>query len=650
MSTPAKSPPTPPIQLKRLSSKLVLLIYGGQELTLELENGRPKASFDRAINFLSKLGFNLKPEERQELAKQLSAFYTPKSEPKPEGEKKTTEGAKRIVSSLSEEELKKMALELLRSPDLLFKIKTIYEKGVVVDRYRFVLGEGDKKLLVFIIVISAETPYPQSLWVTGDSGYGKTNTVVVTLALMPPGYAKVRSYLTGAGLRYGDQDYKVLFISEWRQFAEQDVRLISREDGSYTYEIAIKDPETGEWTTQVGEIPAKTIITTSAERLPSSQMLRRCLLLSVDEDPELTKKINIRKAEYRAGMVEPASPDEIAAIQHAVSLLQPFEVVIPYAKSLVNLAPWDRTRLDYFLGIISIITCIYQYQREKDEKGRLIATPADLYMAMRICWSTLMQSLQQLPERLKKCLEILPTEDEGLGMTSKEVALLLKKSQSTIRGYLSDLVNLNHAVSDRRQGSREKQFWRVRSRAETAELLNSVESVIQHLKSQNLPPFDKKSSNLPQKESVLNSERGEEEGAGGGEKEEHMPVCDPLTGEEIDLLSLSPLPPPNSTLDKTQVKIASVYQKEVKSGESAAEEGVQQNSTVRQLKLKEGMMTSYPDPPRLKTSVEPKPETAKLSSSSSEWLSCPRCGQMFANMRALESHFAANSSHQEGAQ
>jgi hypothetical protein len=66
--------------------------------------------------------------------------------------------------------------------------------------------------------------------------------------------------------------------------------------------------------------------------------------------------------------------------------------------------------------------------------------------------------------------------------------------------------------------------------------------------------------------------------------------------------------------------------------------------------LKPGMMTSYPDPPRLKTSVEPKPETAKPSSSSSSWPSCPRCGQIFANERALESHFATNPLHQEGPQ
>ncbi|MHA1632674.1 MAG: hypothetical protein ACTSXC_07725, partial [Candidatus Freyarchaeota archaeon] len=145
-----------------------------------------------------------------------------------------------IQPDITEEVLREHALTFLRSPNLLFQVKQIYEKGVMVDRYRFVLGEDDKKLLTFAIAASAKTLWPQSLWATGTSGFGKTNMIMVTLALMPPGYAKVRSYLTGAGLRYGSQDYKVLFIREWRQFAEQDIRLVSREDGAYTYEIAVR--------------------------------------------------------------------------------------------------------------------------------------------------------------------------------------------------------------------------------------------------------------------------------------------------------------------------------------------------------------------------------------------------------------------------
>lgn len=400
-----------------------------------------------------------KPEELSKVGEQLGE--SDQAAGRDAEARSIVEGLQKIQPDITEEMLKEWALTLLRSPGLLFQVKQIYEKGVMVDRYRFVLGEDDKKLLIFAISASAKTSWPQSLWTTGSSGFGKTNMMMVTLALMPPGYAKVRSYLTGAGLRYGSKDYKVLFIREWRQFAEQDIRLMSREDGAYTYEIAVRDPETHEWTTQVGEIPAKTVMTTSAERLPSAQMLRRCWLLSVDETPELTELVNKRKSEYRAGKVEPAGPDEIAVARYAVTLLEPAEVVVPYAELLVDLVSWDRSRLDYFLDMTSIIAWLHQYQRFRNGEGKIIATPADLYMAIRICWSTLMQSLLQLPDRLKKCWNVLPEDPTVEGKTTKEIALELSVSQSAVRNYLSDLINLNYAVSERKKGSREKLYWKV---------------------------------------------------------------------------------------------------------------------------------------------------------------------------------------------
>jgi hypothetical protein len=217
------------------------------------------------------------------------------------------------------------------------------------------------------------------------------------------------------------QNYKVLFLKEWRYSSEQDFRLTSKEDGGYIYEIAVRDPETGEMTTQVGEIPAKTIITTSAERLPSEQMLRRCWLLSADESDELTERVNKRKAEYAAGKVEPASQAEVAVVQRAIQLLQPVDVVIPYAEELVNIAPWDRTRLDFLFDIIRVIAYLYQYQRPKDSQNRIVATPADLYIALRVAWPTLMKTLCQLPDRLRRVLERLPREEDENGKSAKEL-------------------------------------------------------------------------------------------------------------------------------------------------------------------------------------------------------------------------------------
>ena len=506
--------------------------------------------------------------DEREVNKVTAAFtFSLQQKEDSQEDKKIEEGLKPIEITLSQEELQRRAVELLKSSDLLYRVKTICEKGVIADRYRFVLGEDDKKLLAFLIAISAKSQWPQSIWTTGSSGFGKSNLIVVTLKLMPSGYAKIRSYLTGAGLRYGKQDYKVLFIREWRQFAEQDIRLMSREDGSYTFEVAVKDRETGEWTTQEGEIPAKTIITTSAERLPSIQMLRRCWLLSVDETPKLTEDINKRKANYRAGKVEPASPDEIAVIQQAVLLLEPADVIIPYAEHLVNLVAWDRTRLDYFLDIISVVAWLHQIRRVKDSTGKIVATPADLYMAMRISWSTLMQSLMQLPERLKRCWQLLPDDPKAAGLTTKELALALSVAQSTVRGYLADLINLNYAVSERREKSRERQYWKSGTAMGTAE---SAESAFSRCDWLEIAASVENALKQAPLEDVLNQQGGSEE----------FQVCDPLTGEN------AALPPPTDSAHVVEnPETGSSRRKELDSGVSHVLNGHSAHSALQQERL-----------------------------------------------------------------
>jgi len=348
------------------------------------------------------------------------------------------------------------ALELLCDPGFLNCIRKVMEEGVEANRYRFVLGEEDKKLLTYLIAVSAKSKWPQSLWVTGDPGYGKSNMIKVTLHLMPEGYAKERAYITPGGLRHGDQDYKVLFVEEWRGNLEQDVRLLTGEDGGYAFEIAVKNRDV--WETQVVEIPAKTIITTSADRLPSPQLFRRCWVLSVDESEELTKAINLQKALYRAGEVKPTDPEFVKVLRDCVKLLDlDLDVLIPYAEALVDVAEWDRTRLGHLFDLISIIAWLHQYQRPRDEEGRVIALPQDLYMALRIGWRTLQQSLLKLPERLKRVYEALPEDVSGPGKTTRELALELGLSQSTIRDYLRDLLAMGHAVAS---DTKPKMWWR----------------------------------------------------------------------------------------------------------------------------------------------------------------------------------------------
>lgn len=438
-----------------------------------------------------------------------------------------------IETQYTSAELDVRALNFLRSPDLLHQVKKILDKGIIVDnRLRAVIKEDDKKLHAFCVAVSAKSLRPQNLLISGTSGYGKSNIVSAVLALMPPDYVKFRSYFTAAGLRYGSQDYKLLFIREWRNPTEEDTRLTMGEDGSYEYEIAVKDKESGEWTTQTGKIPARTIITTTAEELPTTQTLRRLWLQSVDETAELTKDINEYKAKFRLGDLIPVSQDKVAVIQQAIKTLEPCPVIIPFAEKLLDLTKWDRSRLDQFYDFIDTVAWVHQFQREKDEQQRIIATPQDLYISFRVCWGALAQSLQKLPLRLKKCWNILPeVSSKTAGMIIKDIALTMGVAQSTIRGYMNDLLNLNYAVCEKLAGKREKSWWRVTDESRS---VASVEKVMEHLNWQEITALVK------QRQEKANSTSVEVLNDSSSLTKKHI-VIDPISGNTMDLITGSTL-------------------------------------------------------------------------------------------------------------
>ena len=115
--------------------------------------------------------------------------------------------------TLSKEQLDAKGLELLKSGEFLYKVKQIYDKGVLADKYRFVLREDDHKLLTVLNCVSSRSRWPQSEYVTGSSGFGKSNLVMVGLCLIPTSWSKILTYVTPAALRYSpNQEYSILFI------------------------------------------------------------------------------------------------------------------------------------------------------------------------------------------------------------------------------------------------------------------------------------------------------------------------------------------------------------------------------------------------------------------------------------------------------
>lgn len=356
------------------------------------------------------------------------------------------------------EGVERLANELLDRGDLLREANKLMARGMRVpgqDKVRFVVGErGPRRLIWTNLVGSAKTPYPQFTIIVGPPGDGKTNSVETPLLTLPEGLVRRRGYLTGAAIRYGgDTENAVLYLQELRGDGEQDLRLLSPYDGGFLAEIAVKDRETGRMTTEIHDVRCRGFITSTAEGLPSPQLLRRLWLVSVDSSPELTHRINKCKAAIRGGRWRPAAPEDVEVVKRAVELLQPYEVVIPFSTEVLEVAAWDRSTLDRLFDLISIITNLYQRRRPITADGKLVALPYDLHMALEIAEETLKETIAHLPKGHLKILQaVVELVTEGKAEGKKEEALPTAKmitkhtqiSQKTVYNYARDLIILGY--------------------------------------------------------------------------------------------------------------------------------------------------------------------------------------------------------------
>lgn len=393
-----------------------------------------------------------------------------------EGKEEVTQGSEAIPPEVEEK-----AQALLNGDlDFLNTVSNVLGQGIAVstdeDRIRFVLGEEGKKLLVFCnLAGSISTPYPQMTLIVGAPGQGKSNLPETIMHLLPEGKVRRRGYLTGAAIRYGESDKdSIIYLQEFMGKGEMELRLLSPYDGGFVAEVAAKDPETGAMTTQTYDVKCRGFISTTAEGLPSLQLLRRVWLISADETEELTTEINKAKALIREGNWIPSDPVLVAGIKRAVSLITPRKVRIPFASVVAAAYSWDRSTIDRVFDLVAILANFYQRQRPINEKGEIMALPWDYFRALDISEAVLLETISKLPKGRKDVLDAVVSaiedniskkegkytkqgsfndnngEDrqeiriEDCLPTAKEITKKTGLDQKTVYNYCRDLINLGY--------------------------------------------------------------------------------------------------------------------------------------------------------------------------------------------------------------
>jgi hypothetical protein len=319
------------------------------------------------------------------------------------------------------------ALALLRDPKLLDRIAGDFERcGVVGEQINILVG--------YLCAVSRKLDKPLAIVIQSMSAAGKSALMEAVLAFVPEEQRIKYSAMTGQSLYYlGDCDlqHKVLAIveEEGAERASYALKLLQSE-GELTIASTGKDPQTGRMVTQEYHVegPVMIMLTTTAIDI-DEELLNRCIVLTVDESREQTRRIHELQREARTldGLRRKLDKAAIlAAHRNAQRLLRPLRVMNDYARKLTFLDDRTRTRRDHekYLTLIDTIAFLHQYQRPLKRDGAQLeyieVTLDDIATANRIAGEILGRTLDDLPPQTRRLLLLI---DEFVNQEGKRLKL-----------------------------------------------------------------------------------------------------------------------------------------------------------------------------------------------------------------------------------
>jgi DNA primase catalytic core len=372
---------------------------------------------------------------------------------------------------------KSAAMKLLKSPKLLEKILTDFEKCGVV-------GEETNKLVGYLSAVSRKLEEPLAVVIQSSSAAGKSSLMEAILGFFPHEEQVKYSAMTGQSLFYmGETDlqHKILAIveEEGAERASYALKLLQSE-GELTIASTGKDPSTGRLETQEYRVegPVMIFLTTTAIEI-DEELLNRCVVLTVDEDRRQTRAIHKLQRERQTleGLLARRDKEQIMKLhQDAQRLLRPLLVANPFANELTFLDDRTRTRRDHmkYLTLIRAIALLHQYQRptqtvtHNNKSVQYIeVTLEDIEVANQLSHQVLGRSLDELSPQTRRLLvsldEMVSKHCKKLVMercdfrfTQREIREWLGIGNTQLKVHLSRLVELEYVLIH--HGGRGQQF------------------------------------------------------------------------------------------------------------------------------------------------------------------------------------------------
>ncbi len=319
-----------------------------------------------------------------------------------------------------------------------------------------IVGEEASRLLLFVIATSYAMPKPLHALVQGSSGSGKTHLLLKVASLIPVEDTITLTRVTeNSFYNYGENDLKnKLLCMEDLDGMKDEAFLAFRElqsRGMLTSSTSIKD-ETGNIKGVVKTVrgPIASMSATTKGEIYEDNM-SRCFLVAVDETAKQTQRIIHYQNQLSAGLIDRHRQEQNKHfIQNSLRLLRPYEVVNPFAGRL-NLPPEAhkiRRLNELYQAFVAQVTLLNQFQRQKDDKGRLVVTKEDLQTACHIMFESIVLKVDELDGSLRLFYEQLKTYIQSKGreyeFTRREVRQLLGVSKTQQHSYFMRLEELEY--------------------------------------------------------------------------------------------------------------------------------------------------------------------------------------------------------------
>lgn len=349
---------------------------------------------------------------------------------------------------LTKEEIK-AAKQYLSAPNLMNRTKEdIGRSGVI--------GEGDNRLLEYLIFSSRKRDNPLHVISLGSSGNGKTHLQEKVADLIPEeDKLEITTLSENAFYYFGQHQlcHKLILIEDLD--GAESVLYPLREIKSkkrITKTVVVKNTK-GETRTVslVVEGPVCIAGCTTRESLYEDNA-NRSFLIHIDESPEQDERIMNYQRKLAAGKIDLAEEEKVKeSFRNMQRILQPVTIRNPYAELLKipNEVFKPRRTNAHYLAFIDAVTFYHQYQREKQvdqETGEeyIETSIEDIEEANKLMKKVLLRKSDQLNGATRDYFEGLKAhllKEEKTEFMNREIRQFFRIKGTTLRRYHNHLLD-----------------------------------------------------------------------------------------------------------------------------------------------------------------------------------------------------------------